>query len=534
MGNNGKDVKKYWSTPIGNIVDQTQNEIDNVVEQIKKSQIDYTETINNYQDDAYLRIKNLIDGSLEIQKSFITNLFRLPFTGNYPFLNTLIAIPFQDVIRQMENISDIYAKMLITLLESSNVTVSGIINNTKSTNRDQTNIFIDQLHYNTMQMSQIVNNAMRVVKDLSRTMADETTAKEIENVKKIERYVCINFPRQMSAGETAPLTVIVKNDSRSFLISSPTMVKGIGQIELKVPPNNEEILLLAYFSQEDSKFDLEDKLYCKEINIPVNDEDAQPVAFDLTAKTGGIAKMKIQFFKAAIGGYIGEIPLESIILDTSKPENKSINDYIKELTIPITTGRFHSDVSALNPDMALFILQTKHNESGSEYEVYINSQEIGFRCFGIIPMSNQTKSKFLELFKEIENADMSPDIIDDNVKNIGLQLYKEIIPPDLDRIYWRIRSNIKSIQVWSMEPWIPWEILKPSHKKEDDGLVEEDEFLCERYAFCRWQIGIPPKIKEQLRKVKIIVPSDTKLKGVIEERDWIKEFATSKGLNVSF
>src|SRR6185437_429568 len=72
------------------------------------------------------------------------------------------------------------------------------------------------------------------------------------------------------------------------------------------------------------------------------------------------------------------------------------------------------------------------------------------------------------------------------------------------------------------------------HKKEDDGLVEEDEFLCERYAFCRWQIGIPPKIKEQLRKVKIIVPSDTKLKGVLEERDWIKEFATSKGLNVSF
>ena len=51
---------------------------------------------------------------------------------------------------------------------------------------------------------------------------------------------------------------------------------------------------------------------------------------------------------------------------------------------------------------------------------------------------------------------------------------------------------------------ISWEILKPSHKKEDDGLVEEDEFLCERYAFCRWQIGIPPKIKEQLRKVKII------------------------------
>lgn len=113
---------------------------------------------------------------------------------------------------------------------------------------------------------------------------------------------------------------------------------------------------------------------------------------------------------------------------------------------------------------------------------------------------------------------MSPDIIDENVIVIGLQLYEKIIPPNLKSIYWRIRPNIKSIQVLSQERWIPWEIIKPFRKNEQNGVVEEDEFLCERYAFCGWEIGITPRIKEQLSKVKLIVPTDTKLKSVLEDK----------------
>jgi hypothetical protein len=74
-----KDFKAAWSTSISNIVDQTQYAIDSVVEQIKKSQIDYMETINNYQDDVYLLAKNIIDRSIEMQKSF--KIFHVSLSG---------------------------------------------------------------------------------------------------------------------------------------------------------------------------------------------------------------------------------------------------------------------------------------------------------------------------------------------------------------------------------------------------------------------------------------------------------------------
>jgi len=168
LDNKRTDIKEAWNTSISNIVNETEYAIDNAVEQIKKSRIDSTNIINNYQDDVYSTAKNIMDRSIEMQKELIINLFRLPFAGNYPIINTFLAIPFEDLIRQIENTADIYAKMLISLLESSSVSASSITNNTKSANRHLMNISLDQLQYNTTQMSGIVKNAMGVVKDLSR------------------------------------------------------------------------------------------------------------------------------------------------------------------------------------------------------------------------------------------------------------------------------------------------------------------------------------------------------------------------------
>ncbi len=143
---------------------------------MKKFQIDFTETINNYQDDVYLMAKDIIDRSIEkqksaidnymeTQKSVISNFFRNSFANNFPNMNSFIAIPFEQVIKKMEDILDINATYLITSLERSNVFVTGMMDTSKSTNRDQADILIAHLHYNSTQLSDLFNNEMRNAKD---------------------------------------------------------------------------------------------------------------------------------------------------------------------------------------------------------------------------------------------------------------------------------------------------------------------------------------------------------------------------------
>jgi hypothetical protein len=509
---------------VNNIFYNTQDVIQQTTDQIKKFRRSYTKATNAYQDQGICLAEGIIDSSIESQKKMI-ELFESSLRNN-PFIDPSVASTY---ISAIEKTGEAYAKILIATLQN-NTAVLRIGNNANSTNLSTLNIFLDQLKYATRQWSNITVNALRVSEGLKRF--DETIIEKEENRIRIERYIHAEFPKQMSLNDNARLVVNIKTTPpASSLISSPKLIQGVGQIRINAPPGRQEVRLLVYFNQEDPSFDINDKEYCKEIIVPVNDQDTQPIIFNLRPKKEGDATIRLEFFKEGVGGYIGELTLNTIIFDPEKPVTQSI-EYPKSFEL-IKTGRFFDDVSAPHPDMTLLILQTKSYTSSSEYQVYLSSQEMGICPMGTIPLEMDIKSKFRNLFKEIEKTNLSPNVIDENIKSIGYVLYEEIFPSELKKIYWHIRDKIQSIQVWSMEPWIPWEIIKPWSKLEN-GTIEEDKFLCERFAFCRWRIGIAPVIKDQLRKIRVIVPSDTKLKKAFEERDWIKEFARNKGMSVSF
>jgi hypothetical protein len=181
--------------------------------------------------------------------------------------------------------------------------------------------------------------------------------------------------------------------------------------------------------------------------------------------------------------------------------------------------------------VTLIIFQTESPPTG-KYDVIFYSEGYGVVPVGSISLEYDPESKFHHIFEDIENSNLSPDEIENRISNKGLNLYDELIPPALKELYWKIRDNIKSIQVYSKEPWIPWEIIKP-WRKRDNGEPEEDEFFCEHFIFSRWIIGTKIEKKEEIRRVKVVVPSDTKLKSSLDERDWLIKFFTSKGIDVS-
>lgn len=64
-------------------------------------------------------------------------------------------------------------------------------------------------------------------------------------------------------------------------------------------------------------------------------------------------------------------------------------------------------------------------------------------------------------------------------------------------------------------------------------IIKAIQTLVSSIAFSRWIVDKPETIKEQFKKIKVILPSDTNLVSAHEEGNWIEQFASSRGLDVS-
>jgi hypothetical protein len=73
---------------------------------------------------------------------------------------------------------------------------------------------------------------------------------------------------------------------------------------------------------------------------------------------------------------------------------------------------------------------------------------------------------------------------------IGKNLYSELFPPDLRDFYNQFAPIARTLLIFSDEPWIPWELLRPW----GDGVVDGD-FLCAKFDMSRWyysdQLQVP-------------------------------------------
>jgi CHAT domain len=82
------------------------------------------------------------------------------------------------------------------------------------------------------------------------------------------------------------------------------------------------------------------------------------------------------------------------------------------------------------------------------------------------------------------------DLMQLELEAIGIDMCRQLFDPEFVRLLWAHRSEIKSVQVTSFEPYIPWELLRLEHPDEE---WIDDKFLCE-YGLIRSFGGrTPPK-----------------------------------------
>lgn len=133
---------------------------------------------------------------------------------------------------------------------------------------------------------------------------------------------------------------------------------------------------------------------------------------------------------------------------------------------------------------------------------------------------------------QLTTADLEQ--ISDEIKTIGQELFEELFSPELRQEYWRIKTLretgvIKTLQLISDEPWIPWELVKP-YGFDQQNNEQSDGYLAEVFQLCRWLAGRGPAPGVQVTAAAL-VSSQSDLAFVEQEEQYFANLKT-RGISV--
>ena len=187
------------------------------------------------------------------------------------------------------------------------------------------------------------------------------------------------------------------------------------------------------------------------------------------------------------------------------------------------------------PDLLLLITQAFDNGKLTlKYFLHSpdNSLNLNYKNFQVEIHKQDLGSYFLDFFNGIDGLvqDTKEQRLDaiDKLKAKGATLYKDLFPEEFRRIFWNFHSKIKSIVIYSDEPWIPWEICFMYSEEED---ITTGMFLCETFEISRWISGSHSPVAEiNLESAAFVIP-ESNLVCPPEEKNQITSLFNTKNVH---
>ena len=255
----------------------------------------------------------------------------------------------------------------------------------------------------------------------------------------------------------------------------------------------------------------------REASMVVSDEE-ETLQFKLKAVELGPGEVRVLAFSG--GQRLGTITLKPTVVEAA--QSVSVERTVQEQGVAAMTVH--------EPDLYLLILEHQNGgQTSLTFMLKALNPGLGlhFKSFGPVILRMNPLDYFNDLFKDIENLPLGnahdKAVAQKKLEAKGTMLFQQVIPEDLQLLLWSLRDRIKSVQVESSEPWIPWELCKLQGK--EDGRVTGGPFFCEAFATTRWllEIGVKPALS--LKKMALVIPKDSGLPYAASERDYMLSLA---------
>lgn len=175
--------------------------------------------------------------------------------------------------------------------------------------------------------------------------------------------------------------------------------------------------------------------------------------------------------------------------------------------------------SSILPDLTVLVRYVQTEGRGSlRFTLFFRdaSREGNFEEHGPIIFEREPEAYFQTLIEDIEKpagAQATPEALARRLAGKGKRLSEELLPDSLRRRLWELREQVQTVQIFSEEPWIPWELLKLSGDAGEPG-----PFLGEAFAISRGLRGTREASCLPLSQLAVVIPRDSGLRHAEAER----------------
>jgi hypothetical protein len=216
--------------------------------------------------------------------------------------------------------------------------------------------------------------------------------------------------------------------------------------------------------------------------LKVTETSTPALLFKVGGCTIGPGEVTVLVFQQGHG--VGQIPVAVRVVQQVSQTNP------ESATVRIEAG------VASPPDLQLLVLE-RGSVGDLTYEMRLTAADPGLllnlKPFGPVRLPQEPRSFFTDFYADVEAILTSPATPKQKMQRLakkGDYLFANLVPPAAGDHLWKLRSRIRSVQVQSEEPWIPWEMIKLSGK-DDHGVIVPGGFLCEEFEVTRWVPGVP-------------------------------------------
>ncbi len=264
-----------------------------------------------------------------------------------------------------------------------------------------------------------------------------------------------------------------------------------------------------------------------EQSVPVLDgQDSPPLVFDLEPRELGHTRVTCELFQ---GDHL--LGTCSVALEVTARE------------VPHQEARATLSAVAMSPegeppDLTLSIA---HERFRPEPRLVFTLRQAGqaARTFDPVKLRSDPAQHAAELYQtltDLVDADHSEDgrRVDRQVKRLGLNIWRELIPQELKDLYRQHREGWrgKSLMVLSDEPHIPWELVWPYTR----GQGEDAEPWCMSFRFSRWlrrddqgEGHEAPPAHLDMSAMACVATTDSDLEQTLTEQAYLQQLIQRRG-----
>jgi CHAT domain-containing protein len=295
------------------------------------------------------------------------------------------------------------------------------------------------------------------------------------------RYLHARLPERAKAADKIPL--------QARVALSPASNRSTPLRAFSIPPQGADLKLVL----DCPGFLLHSASIATVHVAPTADSDW--VLFELEALHDGVYTLEISAFNE--GAFLGTLSLQ-LTIDSLAVRGHSV-DHLTLLTLRSPQEGEETLVIRYDPLSAVYRYQFRGTTFGETDELHSG------------PLQRKQEDAVADLVTLLNGQarDLTGYSTEETrrwLQGKGIELWKELIPKELENLFWQQRENIKWMTILSDGDPMPWELMYPTNDTGDDA-----GFLAEQFPIVRWIFGPAPTTQLQCSRPCFVVPDDAPL-----------------------